>query len=33
MDHICAHLKAFAQNDPEFRSQVSEPRLGKVRRC
>ena len=30
MDHICAHLKAFAQNTPEFRAIVAEPRLGKV---
>jgi hypothetical protein len=30
MDHICAHLKAFAQNTPEFRSVVAEPRLGKI---
>lgn len=30
MDHICAHLKAYAQNNAEFRSVVSEPRLGKV---
>jgi hypothetical protein len=30
MDHICAHLKAFAQNTPEFRSVVGEPRLGKI---
>lgn len=30
MDHICAHLKAFAQNNSEFRVLVGEPRLGKV---
>lgn len=30
MDHICAHLKAYAQNDAEFRASVGEPRLGKV---
>jgi hypothetical protein len=30
MDHICAHLKAFAQNTPEFRAVVGEPKLGKV---
>jgi hypothetical protein len=31
MDHICAHLKAFAQNNSEFRVLVSEPKLGKVK--
>ena len=30
MDHICAHLKAYAQNNPEFRALVAEPRLGKL---
>ena len=30
MDHVCAHLKAFAQNTPEFRAVIGEPRLGKV---
>lgn len=30
MDHVCAHLKAFAQNNSEFRVLVGEPRLGKV---
>jgi hypothetical protein len=30
MDHICAHLKAFAQNNSEFRAVIAEPRLGKV---
>lgn len=30
MDHICAHLKAFAHNNPEFRALVAEPRLGKI---
>lgn len=30
MDHICAHLKAHSQNDPEFRSLIGEPRLGKI---
>lgn len=30
MDHICAHLKAFAQNNSEFRVLVGEPRLGKL---
>jgi hypothetical protein len=31
MDHICAHLKAFAHNDTEFRALIAEPKLGKVR--
>jgi hypothetical protein len=30
MDHICSHLKAFAQNNSEFRAFIGEPRLGKV---
>jgi hypothetical protein len=30
MDHICAHLKAFAQNNAEFRAFIGEPKLGKV---
>lgn len=30
MDHVCAHLKAYAQNNPEFKVLVSEPKLGKV---
>jgi hypothetical protein len=31
MDHICAHLKTFAQNNAEFRAFIAEPRLGKVK--
>lgn len=30
MDHICAHLKAFAHNNAEFRAIISEPKLGKI---
>ena len=30
MDHITAHLKAYAQNNPEFRALIGEPRMGKV---
>lgn len=30
MDHICAHLKAHSQNNPEFRTLIGEPRLGKI---
>ena len=32
MDHICAHLKAHAQNNAEFRALIGEPRMGKVSR-
>ena len=31
MEHICTHLKAHAQNNPEFRALIGEPRMGKVR--
>ncbi|KAK2183985.1 hypothetical protein NP493_288g03000 [Ridgeia piscesae] len=30
MDHICAHLKAHAQNNAEFRALIGEPRMGKI---
>lgn len=30
MDHVCAHLKAYAQNNSEFRVAIGEPRLGKI---
>lgn len=30
MDHICAHLKAFAHNNAEFRALAAEPKLGKI---
>jgi hypothetical protein len=30
MDHICAHLKAYAQNNSEFRVAIGEPKLGKI---
>ena len=30
MDHICSHLRAHAQNNPEFRAMIGEPRIGKV---
>ena len=31
MDHVCSHLRAHAQNNPEFRAIIGEPRIGKVR--
>ncbi|CAF1382933.1 unnamed protein product [Adineta steineri] len=30
MDHVCAHLKAYAVNRPDFRSLIGEPRMGKM---
>lgn len=30
LDHISAHLRSYAQNNPEFRALISEPRMGKV---
>ena len=30
MDHVCAHVKAHAQNNAEFRALIGEPRMGKV---
>ena len=30
MDHVCSHLRAHAQNNPDFRTIVGEPRLGRV---
>lgn len=30
MEHITTHLKAEAQNNPEFRALIGEPRMGKV---
>ena len=32
MDHICSHLRAHAQNNPEFRAMIGEPRIGKVKK-
>uniref|UniRef100_A0A4W4HSG1 Double zinc ribbon and ankyrin repeat-containing protein 1 n=1 Tax=Electrophorus electricus TaxID=8005 RepID=A0A4W4HSG1_ELEEL len=31
LDHICAHLRSYAQNNSEFRALVGEPRMGRVR--
>ncbi|NXN75649.1 DZAN1 protein, partial [Himantopus himantopus] len=30
LDHICAHLRSYAQNNPEFRALLGEPRMGKI---
>eukprot|EP00058_Branchiostoma_floridae_P025107 XP_002610597.1 hypothetical protein BRAFLDRAFT_202710 [Branchiostoma floridae] len=30
IDHICGHLRAYAQNTTEFRANVGEPRMGKL---
>ncbi|XP_028928249.1 double zinc ribbon and ankyrin repeat-containing protein 1 isoform X2 [Ornithorhynchus anatinus] len=30
LDHICAHLRSYAQNNPEFRVVIGEPRMGKL---
>ncbi|XP_006902521.1 PREDICTED: double zinc ribbon and ankyrin repeat-containing protein 1 [Elephantulus edwardii] len=30
LDHICAHLSAYTQNNPEFRTLIAEPRMGKL---
>ncbi|XP_072187140.1 double zinc ribbon and ankyrin repeat-containing protein 1 isoform X3 [Excalfactoria chinensis] len=30
LDHVCAHLRSYAQNNPEFRALVGEPRMGKI---
>ncbi|KAJ8264256.1 hypothetical protein GJAV_G00147060 [Gymnothorax javanicus] len=30
LDHICAHLRSYAQNNSEFRALIGEPRMGKM---
>ncbi|NXP75159.1 DZAN1 protein, partial [Ramphastos sulfuratus] len=30
LDHICAHLRSYAQNNLKFRALIGEPRMGKV---
>ncbi|XP_036400366.1 double zinc ribbon and ankyrin repeat-containing protein 1 [Megalops cyprinoides] len=30
LDHICAHLRSYAQNNTEFRALIGEPRMGKM---
>lgn len=31
LDHVCAHLRSYAQNNAPFRTLLGEPRLGRVR--
>ncbi|NXX92030.1 DZAN1 protein, partial [Centropus bengalensis] len=30
LDHICTHLRCYAQNNREFRALIGEPRMGRV---
>ncbi|KAM6280704.1 double zinc ribbon and ankyrin repeat-containing protein 1 [Porphyrio hochstetteri] len=30
LDHVCAHLRSYAQNHLEFRALIGEPRMGKI---
>ncbi|XP_018606364.2 double zinc ribbon and ankyrin repeat-containing protein 1 [Scleropages formosus] len=30
LDHICAHLRSYALNNPDFRALIGEPRMGKI---
>ncbi|NXA17380.1 DZAN1 protein, partial [Ibidorhyncha struthersii] len=30
LDHVCAHLRSYAQNNLEFRALLGEPRMGKI---
>ncbi|NXA54951.1 DZAN1 protein, partial [Nothocercus julius] len=30
LDHVCAHLRSYAQNNREFRALIGEPRMGKI---
>ncbi|XP_048842858.1 double zinc ribbon and ankyrin repeat-containing protein 1 isoform X1 [Brienomyrus brachyistius] len=30
LDHVCAHLRSYTQNSPEFRGLMGEPRMGKM---
>ncbi|NXL02268.1 DZAN1 protein, partial [Mesembrinibis cayennensis] len=30
LDHVCAHLRSYAQNNIEFRTLIGEPRMGKI---
>ncbi|NWV59329.1 DZAN1 protein, partial [Malurus elegans] len=32
LDHVCAHLRSYAQNNIEFRTLIGEPQMGKVGR-
>ncbi|XP_030303318.1 double zinc ribbon and ankyrin repeat-containing protein 1 [Calypte anna] len=30
LDHVCAHLRSYAQNNLEFRALIGEPHMGKI---
>ncbi|NWR47497.1 DZAN1 protein, partial [Regulus satrapa] len=30
LDHVCAHVRSYAQNNREFRTLIGEPQMGKV---
>ncbi|XP_032849939.1 double zinc ribbon and ankyrin repeat-containing protein 1 isoform X2 [Tyto alba] len=30
LDHVCAHLRSYAQNNLEFRALIGEPQMGKI---
>ncbi|XP_041033376.1 double zinc ribbon and ankyrin repeat-containing protein 1 isoform X1 [Carcharodon carcharias] len=30
LDHICAHLRSYTQNNTEFRALIGEPQMGKI---
>ncbi|NXX80613.1 DZAN1 protein, partial [Urocolius indicus] len=30
LDHVCAHLRSYSQNNLEFRALIGEPRMGKI---
>ncbi|XP_063247299.1 double zinc ribbon and ankyrin repeat-containing protein 1 isoform X3 [Prinia subflava] len=30
LDHVCAHVRSYAQNNVEFRTLIGEPQMGKV---
>ncbi|NWQ75490.1 DZAN1 protein, partial [Columbina picui] len=30
LDHVCTHLRSYAQNNLEFRALIGEPRMGKI---
>ncbi|NXQ19300.1 DZAN1 protein, partial [Peucedramus taeniatus] len=30
LDHVCAHVRSYAQNNPEFRTLIGEPQMGKI---
>ncbi|NXM83870.1 DZAN1 protein, partial [Oenanthe oenanthe] len=30
LDHVCAHVRSYAQNSPAFRTLIGEPQMGKI---